>query len=111
MRLGHVSPDKDGFPALLRDHMDSLVVFQKRRWTAITVTLGLIFVASLRKESPMTFIAVCCLHCQSEHIVKCGKTARGTQRYLCQNTRCTKRSFLLDYCNGSSPHSKVLEVS
>ncbi len=32
------------------------VVFQKWRWTAIAVTLGLIFVASLRKEWPMTFI-------------------------------------------------------
>jgi transposase-like protein len=38
----------------------------------------------------MTFIAVQCPHCQSEQIVKRGKTARGTQRYLCQNTRsCT----------------------
>ena len=45
----------------------------------------------------MTFIAVCCPHCQSDQIVKRGKTARGTQRYLCQNTLCTKGSFLLDY--------------
>jgi hypothetical protein len=50
------------------------------------VTLGLIFVASLRKEWPMTLIAVRCPHCQSDQIVKRGKTARGTQRYLCQNT-------------------------
>jgi len=55
----------------------------------------------------MTFIAVRCLHCQSEQIVKRGKTARGTLRYLCQNTRCTKRSFLLDYCNrGCLPEVK-----
>ena len=47
----------------------------------------------------MTFIAVRCPHCQSDQIVKRGKTARGTQRYLCQNTLCTKGSFLLDYCN------------
>src|SRR5712691_10967158 len=33
-----------------------LVVFQKWRWTEIDVTLGLVFVASLRKEWPMTFI-------------------------------------------------------
>ncbi len=32
----------------------------------------------------MTCIAVRCLHCQSDQIVKRGKTARGTQRYLCQ---------------------------
>ncbi len=47
----------------------------------------------------MTFIAVRCPHCQSDQIVKRGKTTRGTQRYLCQNTLCTKGSFLLDYCN------------
>jgi len=45
----------------------------------------------------MTFIAVQCPHCQSDQIVKRGKTARGTQRYLCQNTLCPKGSFLLDY--------------
>ena len=33
----------------------------------------------------MTFIAVRCPHCQSEQIVKRGKTGCGTQRYLCQN--------------------------
>src|SRR5262249_22399189 len=40
-----------------------MVVFQKWRWTAIAVTLGLVFVASLRKEGSMTFIAVRCPHC------------------------------------------------
>ena len=30
----------------------------------------------------MTFIAVRCPHCQSEQIVKRGKTGCGTQRYL-----------------------------
>ena len=45
----------------------------------------------------MTFIAVRCPHCQSEQIVKRGKTGCGTQRYLCQNTSCTTGSFLLDY--------------
>ena len=47
----------------------------------------------------MTFIAVRCPHCQSDQIVKRGKTAKGTQRYLCQNTLCVRGSFLLDYCN------------
>ena len=28
-----------------------------------------------------------------------GQNSPGTQRYLCQNTRCAKGSFLLDYCN------------
>ena len=45
----------------------------------------------------MTFIAVRCPHCHSEQIIKRGKTARGTQRYLFQNALCTTGSFLLDY--------------
>src|SRR5262249_9195401 len=92
----------------------TLVVFQKWRWTEINVTLGLIFVASHRKEWPMTFIAVRCPHCQSDQIVKRGKTARGTQRYLCQNTLCPKGSFLLDYCNrGCLPEVKqtIIDMS
>src|SRR5436305_10428121 len=80
-------------------HFPERVVFQKWRWTAIDVTLGLVLVVSLRKEWPMTFIAVRCPHCQSDQIVKRGKTARGTQRYLCQNTLCATGSFLLDSCN------------
>ena len=74
-------------------------MFQKWRWTEIAVTLGLVFVASIRKEWPRPFIAVRCPHCRSDQIVKRGKTTRGTQRYLCQNTLCAKGSFLLDYCN------------
>ena len=55
----------------------------------------------------MTFIAVRCLHCHSEQIVKRGKTRRGTQRYLCQNAACTTGSFLLDYHNrGCLPEVK-----
>jgi transposase-like protein len=59
------------------------------------------------KGEPMTFIAVRCPHCQSEQIVKRGKTRRGTQRYLCHNTACTTGSFLLDYRNrGCLPEVK-----
>lgn len=47
----------------------------------------------------MTFIAVRCPYCQSDQIIKRGKTAKGTRRYLCQNTRCVRGSFLLDYRN------------
>src|SRR5215831_15422574 len=87
------------------------VVFQKWRWTAIAVTLGLVFVASIREEWPMTFIAVRCPHCQSDQIVKRGKTARGTQRYFCQNTLCAKGSFLLDYGNrGCLPEVKHMII-
>ena len=46
-----------------------------------------------------TCIAVQCPHCHWDHVVKRGKTARGTQRYLCQNTACATGSFLLDYRN------------
>ena len=94
--------------------VDVRVVFQKWRWTEIAVTLGLVFVASMRKEWPMTFIAVRCPHCQSDQIVKRGKTARGTQRYLCQNTACTTGSFLLDYRNrGCLPEVKhtIIDMS
>ena len=89
-------------------------MFQKWRWTEIAVTLGLVFVASIGKEWPMTFIAVRCPHCQSDQIVKRGKTARGTQRYLCQNTLCAQGSFLLDYCNrGCLPEVKqtIIDMS
>ena len=78
------------------------------------VTLGLVFEASIRKEWPMTFIAVRCPHCQSDQIVKRGKTARGTQCYVCQNALCAKGSFLLDYCNrGCLPEVKqtIIDLS
>src|SRR5262249_4831897 len=72
------------------------------------------FLVSLRKEWLMTFIAVRCPHCQSDQMVKRGKTARGTQRYLCQNTLCVRGSFLLDYCNrGCLPEVKqtIIDMS
>ena len=47
-----------------------------------------------RPHSPPS---VRCPHCQSEQIVKGGKTARGTQRSLCQHTLYAQESFLLDY--------------
>ena len=62
----------------------------------------------------MTLIAVHCPHCQSEQSVKRGKTARGTQRYLCQNPLCTQASFLLDSGNrGCLPEVKqtILDMS
>ena len=58
-----------------------------------------------------TFIAVRCLHCHSDQVVKRGKTARGTQRYLCQNRECPADSFLLDYRNrGWLPEVKQLII-
>jgi InsA N-terminal domain len=46
-----------------------------------------------------TFIAVQCPHCHRDQVVKRGKTACGTQRYLCQNKACATGSFLLHYRN------------
>jgi insertion element IS1 protein InsB len=58
-----------------------------------------------------TLIAVRCPHCHSNQVVKRGKTARGTQRYLCQNQECTTDSFLLDYRNrGWLPEVKQLII-
>src|SRR5919206_265867 len=62
----------------------------------------------------MTFITVRCPHCDSEQIVKRGKTHCGTQRYLCQNTACARGSFLLDYRNrGCLPEVKqqIIDMS
>src|SRR5215216_7135073 len=62
----------------------------------------------------MTFVAVRCPHCHSEQIIKRGKTARGTQRYLCQNTLCARGSFLLDSCHrGCLPEVKhtIIDMS
>jgi transposase-like protein len=58
-----------------------------------------------------TFIAVPCPHCHQDQVVKRGKTACGTQRYLCQNQACATDSFLLDYRNrGCLPEVKDLII-
>jgi len=58
-----------------------------------------------------TFIAVRCPRCQNDQVAKRGKTARGTQRYLCQNALCASSSFLLDYHNrGCLPEVKDLII-
>jgi insertion element IS1 protein InsB len=62
----------------------------------------------------MTFIAVRCPHGQSDQSVKRGKTARGPQRYLCQNTLCVRGSFLFDSGNrGCLPEVKqtIIDMS
>jgi transposase-like protein len=62
----------------------------------------------------MTFISIRCPHCHNEQVVKRGKTHCSTQRYLCQNTACTKGSFLLNYHNrGCVPEVKhtIIDMS
>jgi transposase-like protein len=44
----------------------------------------------------MVLISVLCPHCQSDQIIKGGKTKAGKQRYKCQNTDCPHYSFQRD---------------
>ncbi len=44
----------------------------------------------------MVLIAVRCPDCQTDQIIKGGKTETGKQRYRCQSTACPRRSFVLD---------------
>jgi len=55
----------------------------------------------------MVLIPVHCPHCQSDQVVKRGKTSNDKQRYLCQNEACGHRTFLLDYDHRARlPHVK-----
>lgn len=38
-----------------------------------------------------------CPHCHSTDVVKNGFSGEGKQRYLCQNTECSHRSFIRAY--------------
>jgi transposase-like protein len=44
----------------------------------------------------MVLIPVLCPHCQSDQVIKGGRTQAGTQRYKCQNADCSHYSFQLD---------------
>jgi insertion element IS1 protein InsB len=45
-------------------------------------------------------------HCHSTEVIKAGKQATGAQRYQCQNGRCERRIFLLQY----QDRGRMLEV-
>ena len=45
----------------------------------------------------MVYVPGQCLHCQSTEVIKAGKQANGAQRSRCQNDRCERRIFLLQY--------------
>jgi insertion element IS1 protein InsB len=45
----------------------------------------------------MVSVPVHCPYCHSSEVIKAGKQANGTQRYQCQNGRCARRIFLLQY--------------
>jgi transposase-like protein len=56
----------------------------------------------------MGLVPVRCPHCQSRQVIKGGKTDTGKQRYRCQQTDCSHRSFVLDPAyNGCLPHIKA----
>jgi transposase-like protein len=51
-----------------------------------------------RKEEPtMAEAAVKCPHCQSEAVVRYGKTSNGKERFRCQQTSQCGRTFLRSY--------------
>jgi transposase-like protein len=54
---------------------------------------------SILKECGMAMILVRCPYCDSDTVVKRGKTDSGKQRYLCQHEACSYRTFILDYTN------------
>ena len=55
----------------------------------------------------MVLIPVLCPHCQSDQVIKGGKTQAGKQRYKCQNMNCHHHSFQLDLAyKGRSPAIK-----
>ena len=45
----------------------------------------------------MVLIPVRCPYCESDQVLKRGKSDTGKQRYLCQNDKCSHRTFILDY--------------
>ena len=45
----------------------------------------------------MVLIPVHCPHCDSDQVVKRGKSSEGKQRYLCQNQACSHQTFILEY--------------
>ena len=44
----------------------------------------------------MVLMPVLCPHCDSDHVIRGGKTKAGQQRYKCQNTACPHYSFQLE---------------
>ena len=42
-------------------------------------------------------VKVSCPHCQSDEVVRCGKTATNKQRFSCKNVLCHVKTFIVDY--------------
>jgi transposase-like protein len=55
----------------------------------------------------MVLVPVTCPYCQSAQVIKGGQTETGKQRYRCQQTHCSHRSFVLEPAyNGRLPQVK-----
>jgi transposase-like protein len=49
-----------------------------------------------------------CPHCQSNDVIKIGRTKQDIQRYRCRNTDCSVTSFQLEYQHKAYyPHIKT----
>ncbi len=56
----------------------------------------------------MVFINVLCPECRGLDVVKHGKLPSGEQRYLCNDSNCTQRIFILNYqYKGCLPEVKI----
>jgi insertion element IS1 protein InsB len=56
----------------------------------------------------MVLIPVRCPQCQSDQVIKGGKTEAGKQRYKCLNVNCLRYSFQLELAyKGLSPEVKA----
>ena len=58
------------------------------------------------RRKRVVYLPVQCPYCQRTEVIKAGKQATGAQRYQCQNDRCERRSFLLQYRD----RGRVLEI-
>lgn len=55
----------------------------------------------------MVFIEVTCGLCKQNKVRKHGKQPNGTQRYMCLNKGCSKKTFVLQYQQrGKDPEVK-----
>jgi transposase-like protein len=62
----------------------------------------------------MVFEPVCCPHCGSDDVAKHGKSQEGKQRYICNNSECSYRTFLQNYSyRGCLPEIKrsIIEMA
>lgn len=50
----------------------------------------------------MATVRVKCPYCGSERVSLYGKSSTGAQRYLCQNTACSHKTFQMEYKNNAS---------